>query len=123
MWTIAMLIRTYGGRSWNGPMTWDGVYGPTVNGHTYSAVGPATNTDDPYDGKTPAGSDGRSIAVYVPIEWLGVVLTNDGHAWMHGTRIEVGGMWRGGDELIDSAAQIGRRAQLPTEPRTTPNGG
>ena len=90
MWTLGLLIRTYGGRSWDAPLTWDGLYQPTVNGHTFSAVGPATNTEDPYGGETPAGADGRAIAVYQPGEWRGVVLTNDGHAWMYATRIEIG---------------------------------
>ena len=118
MWTLGLLIRTYGGRSWDAPLTWDGLYQPTVNGHTFSAVGPATNTEDPYGGETPAGADGRAIAVYQPGEWRGVVLTNDGHAWMYATRIEIGHPRRAGEDIIEIARQVGQRAQLPSEPRS-----
>jgi len=118
-WTIALLLRTYGGRMWGGPVTWDALFAPTTNDHTYSAVGPALGMPedlhhDPAALTVPA--DGRAIVVYTTQQSRGVVLTNDGHAWINGADVDFGSEWRSGEDLSEIARKLAERAQLPTAP-------
>lgn len=118
-WTVALLLRTYGGRSWAGPITWDALFAPTTNYHTYTAVGPALGLPEEkhYDPEVlTVPADGRAIVVYTTQRNRGVVLTNDGHAWIEGADVDFGNEWRAGEDLDEIARKLAARAQLPTAP-------
>lgn len=119
-WTVALLLRTYGGRSWNGPCTWDALLASTVNGHTLSAVHPAlgiSGEEASYEPDSlPLPADGRALVVYETQRWNGVILTNDGVAHTHGITVDFGEWWRSGWDVIDIARTLGEDAGLPKGP-------
>jgi hypothetical protein len=118
MWTIGLLLRTYGGASWGPPLTWDSLISWSVNGHTISAVAPAVCAEEHEDHGTKVPADGRALAVYSPENWSGAVLVNDGTVWTKGVSFDVGTEWRAGADVTELAWEIAGRAGLTTESRS-----
>jgi hypothetical protein len=104
--TVALLLRTYDGGGWEGPLTWDSLHEPICNGHTYSALA-VEQLPREY-------RSSRTIAVWSPERWHSVALTNDGLAFVgSGDPIDIAARWRDGVDVFDLAADLRSRAQLP----------
>ncbi|WP_421119857.1 hypothetical protein ACE2AJ_00405 [Aquihabitans daechungensis] len=103
--TVALLLRTYDGTGWDGPLTWDSLHEPICNGHTLSALA-VEQLPREY-------RNSRTIAVWSPERWHSVGLTNDGLAFVgSGDPIDIAARWRDGVDVFELAADLRARAQL-----------